>query len=220
MTKSRTALSTKRIILSTFILIFTAIIGFALTKYLNNHTIAYTFALNLGAALYIFYDWNLFGIHYNRAKGNPLISSIYTFIGILFIGILFILNPIFLDGYILQIIPEEVQSYMFGIPAMILAFSYMLSLMINISMKCLTDRFVVHNREALIILISGFLYSFIYSFLFTPFQMDLFIRSYIHNIILMTLLSYLYNQSGSIIPGIISLGTVLFILQLTIFLGF
>jgi hypothetical protein len=73
----------------------------------------------------------------------------------------------------------------------------------------------IQNRELIVILVSGFLFGLIYTIAFlSTFTLDLFIRTYLYNVVLIAILSYLYNQSHSFIPGILSFGIIMIIVQL------
>ena len=90
---------------------------------------------------------------------------------------------------------------------------------VNISFKCLTDHLDIRDREALIILASGFLFGILYTVVFVPFgDLGLLVRTYLYNVLLICTMSYLYNQSHSFIPGIISFTIIMLVLQyITIF---
>lgn len=211
-------LSKKRIILSIIIFCLIPVISSGLNIFVENTTLSYMFSINLCGTILIIYDWNLFGIHYNRCKANPKDTILYTLIGIILFALWFYSNEIFFHAGIVRSDPNTLLQYGFAAGAILIAYSFMLSCIINISFKCLTDHMDIRSRELLIILVSGLLFGLLYTIVFLPFfglELDLamFVLRYFFNIIMISILSYLYNQSSSFIPGIISLGIILFALQ-------
>lgn len=189
-------------------------IAFLVEMLTKDKTIAYTFALNLVATLLLMYDWNLFGIHYNRMKEHPHDFILYTILGLILFGGWLTFNQRFLNGFALEPDRTIMQRYAFALPAIAIAFSFSQSLIINIGFKCLTDHFDIREKELLIILASGFLFGLFYTVVFLEtFTLDYFVRTYLYNVILVSFLSYLYNQSSSFLPGLLSLGLVMLVLQ-------
>ena len=97
-------------------------------------------------------------------------------------------------------------------------FSFSLAALVNIEFKCMTDHFKIHAREATMILLSGFLFGFIYTICFCPLQLQVFVPTYLYNVILISVLSYLYNQTHSFIPGILAMGTAYLVWQILLLL--
>lgn len=213
-------LSGKRIVISLLIFLMIPVMREIVFRLVHDYTLAYTFALNLAGFLLLVYDWNLFGIHYNRAKSNLLNTLIYTLVGIVFIGLWLWVDLSFLHADILISSAESTSSYAFGSPAIMLAFSFVQGLIINISFKCMTDHMNIHDRELIVILVSGFLFGLIYTLVFmTSFDIPLLVRTYLYNVVLVSILSYLYNQSTSFIPGVLAFGFVMLAVQLMNFLA-
>ncbi len=217
--KYKSSLSMKRIIISLLIYAAIPFVCRALTGLIGNETAAMTLTLNLAGLTLIVYDWNLFGIHYNRAKDNPGDTVIYTLIGIVLIGLLTWISRRFLHAFIPLPDPATVRAYLFALPPILCAYSLTLGLIINISFKCLTDHLDIRDREALIILASGFMFGMLYTAAFCPLaDFPLIVRTYLYNVLLICIMSYLYNQSSSFIPGILSFTAVMLALQyLTIY---
>ena len=208
LTQTISRLSAKRIIISLIVFALIPLIAYFLNMVVNNETISYTFALTFAGWFLIIFDWNLFGIHYNRCKENPGDTILYSIIGLFLIGGWVFINMRFLQGTMLLPDRETIMHYFFASPCIIAAFSYIQAFLVNISFKCLTDRFDIRDKELLIILASGFLFGLFFTLLFTEFEIALLIRTYLYNVILVMILSYLYNQSSSFIPGILAMGTV------------
>ena len=213
--KYKSSLSMKRIVISLIIFALIPAVRAGIFRITGNDTIAFTFAVNLAGTCLIVYDWNLFGIHYNRAKSAIFDTAVYTLIGTVLIGGLTMFGRRFLMAYIPLPDPVTVHTYMFALPPIILAYSFVLGTVINISFKCLTDHMDIRDRELLIILASGFLFGLCYTAAFAPLQdMNLLIRTYLYNVLLVSSMSYLYNQSNSFIPGILSFTAIMLVLQI------
>lgn len=208
-------LSKKRIIITTLIFLITPILYNLVNLWIDNETLAMMLSLNFSGWALIIYDWNLFGIHYNRAKADPKETLIYTIIGLVLMAIWTFINRKFLKGYMLLPQSETLVEYRFAIPPIFIAYSYIQATIINICFKTLMDHVEIASREVFIILLSGFLFGTIFTICFTPFTPSLFIPSLLYNIITVSIMSYLYNQSSSFIPGILSFGTIYLILQFT-----
>ena len=208
------SLSLKRIIIS--LLVFCAIQPFAmaLNRFADNKVLSNMFAINLAGMILIIYDWNLFGIHYNRAKHHLKETVLWSLLGIAVIGVWAYLAYRFVP--FVQVLPDytQIASYRFAWPAVILAYSYVQAAIINICFKCLTDHINVHSREAAVILLSGFLFGLFYTAVHVSLHMEVWIPAYFYNVVLIAFMAYLYNQSHSFVPAIISMGTVYLILQI------
>lgn len=214
MTQTISRLSIKRILISLFIFAMIPVIRSILNPFVKNETIAYTFAFTFAGWFLIIYDWNLFGIHYNRCKNKLGDTALFTVIGILLIGCWAFFNRSFLKGNMILADSETIHQYYFAFPVIYLAFSYIQAFVINISFKCLTDHLDIREKELLIILVSGFSFGLLYTLLFTPLEFNLLVRTYLYNVILTCILSYLYNQSSSFIPGILAMGTIYLIFMI------
>lgn len=77
---SITTLSKKRILITLAIFICTPLLAHLINIAVVQYDLSLMFSLNLGAAVMIMYNWNLFGVHYNRAKYNFIDTCIYSFI--------------------------------------------------------------------------------------------------------------------------------------------
>ena len=211
-----TAMSVKRIVISLLLFFLIPVIRHLLGSWIDNDTLALMFALNFCVWLLITYDWELFGLHWLRTKQNPGDTMLYTVIGSAVIFLWTWFSNKFLHNYLVMPDPSTVHSYYIALPAILIAFSFSLSALVNIEFKCLTDHFKIHAREATMILLSGFLFGLIFTFCFCPLQLSLFIPTYLYNVILISILSYLYNQTHSFIPGILAMGIVFLIWQILI----
>ena len=214
LTQPISRLSIKRIVISLLILVGIPFIEKFVESFTGNETIAFTFAFTLAGWILIIYDWNLFGIHYNRCKEHVGDTILYTLIGFILIGGWAFFNRSFLQGKMLLPDKDTLSKYFFAFPVILLAYSYIQAFIVNICFKCLTDHLDIREKELLIILVSGFSFGLVYTLLFTPFETTLLIQTYLYNVILVCILSYLYNQSSSFIPGILAMGTVYLILSI------
>lgn len=214
------SLSGKRIVISLLIIALLPILHILFVWLTKDNTISFTFAFNFCSWLLLIYDWNLFGIHWNRFKARKNDCILYTIVGFLLIGLWICLNQAFLKGSLVLPNPDIVREYQFALPAIFAAFSYSQTFLICIGFKCLTDHMDIRSREVLLILLSGVLFGFFYTLAITPsFQIITLVETYLFHTILICILSYLYNQSSSLLPGMISLGTILFLIELVQFLS-
>ncbi len=207
-------MSSKRIVISLLIYLLVPVLRLVLTPFTGSETLSLMLALNLSAWILLIYDWELFGLHWNRAKNALTDAILYTVIGIVFLFFWTLFNAAYLNGKMLLPDPDVMHSYPISIPAVLFAYSVSLAVIINISFKCITDHFKVHAREAAMILMSGFIFGLIYTITMTPVSLPFFLQTYLYNVITITALSYLYNQTHSIIPGMSALAIVLLLWQI------
>ncbi len=207
-------LSKKRIFITALIFFITPLLHYFVNARIENETLSLMLSLNFTGWALIIYDWNLFGIHYNRAKANIKDTLIFTGIGFALLLVWALLNLKFLKGYMLLPDQETLSQYRFALPPILIAFSYIQATIINICFKTMMDHVETASREVFVILLTGFLFGTIYTLCFTPYQASILVPSLLYNIITVTILSYLYNQTSSFISGILAFGTVYLVLQL------
>ncbi len=206
------ALSLKRIVITLILFFLVPVIQCVIYTLNPNETLSYMFALNLVGAVMMIYNWNLFALHYNRAKKNPGDTLIYTLIGCVFIGLWAWFNSSILRGNVLLPDPAVLKNNIFAAPAVFAAYTVIQAEIVSMSFKCLTDHMKIHSREVIIILVSGFAFGLLYTIAFTPLIPEQFIPAYFFNTILVSMLSYLYNQSGNFISGMLAWSIVLSVL--------
>ena len=208
-------LSNKRIILSMLMIFLLRPLAMLVEHLIQDTTIAWMFALNVMGGLLIMYDWNLFGIHYNRAKANKGDFLIYGALGLFLIGGWMMINIRWIHGSIP--LPDRVvmKDDLFALPAILAAYSFLQSSIVNIGFKCLTDHLKVRSNELQIILLSGILFGTVYTLIFLP-QLSVLLPTLLYNVVLVWILSYLYNQSNSFMPGLSAMTIIYFLLQLTL----
>lgn len=212
--ENTTTMSSKRVIVSLLIYLLIPVLRLIVHRITGNMTLSTTFALNVGAWLLVMYDWELFGLHWNRAKANLSDTVLYITVGMVFFFCWTLLNANYLHGGML--LPERsvMRAYPIAIPPILFAYSFSLSCVLSITFKCITDRFKVHAREAAMILLSGFLFGLIYTLTLSPLTWSTLFQTYLFNMITITALSYLYNQTHSFIPGLFALAIVLLFWQI------
>ncbi|MBR2830679.1 MAG: hypothetical protein IKE68_09055, partial [Solobacterium sp.] len=147
--KTSSTLSSARIVLSLLIFAIIPLVHAILKALTGDDTISYTMALNLSACLFVLYDWNLFGVHWNRFRARLGDSLLYTAVGIVLISLWCYVDRHFLSGYMLMPDPAIEHHYFFAFWAIFLAFSFCQALIVNISFKCLTDHMDIRDRELL-----------------------------------------------------------------------
>lgn len=206
--KTYSSLSTKRIIISLLLFIAIPVSIAAADRYINQWCITAMAAFNIFGSILCAYDWNLFAIHYNRSKRNMSDTLLYTVVGTLLIGMLYLINVRFLHGSVVIADPDSLTAFGYARFGMWIGFSFMQSLTLGLVYKCLTDRFEAPGNELQIILLTSFLFGFVYLVLFIPFSITVWLRTYFYNVMLIAIMSYLYNQSRSLIPGMLAMGII------------
>lgn len=202
--KTTSTMSNQRIMIT--IAIFCAIpcLAHFLNHLVEQYDISLMFTLNLGAAVLIMYDWNLFGIHYNRAKYNIPDTILYSIIAFVLIAIWTYVSLHYLRCIV--IIPNELALTRYGYArfAMLLAYSFSEASALCIVEKCATDHIQIRHREVQSILLSGIMIGILMTFLFLPsLNILTILTTLLYNVVLCTILAYLYNQSHTFIPGLI-----------------
>ncbi|MBQ9328263.1 MAG: hypothetical protein IJ225_06975 [Solobacterium sp.] len=203
-----TTMSVRRIAVSFGIFLLIPILRFSLWEAIGSDTLALMFALNVSAWLLLLYDWELFALHWNRTKQNFADTVLYTVVGSVVLFFWTWLSNKYFPRTIVLPDPTVFTSDPIAIPGVLFAFSLSLGFILNMEFKCLTDHMKVHAREVAMILFTGFVFGLIYSAAFGPYRWTSLIPTYLYNVILFILLSYLYNQTHSIIPGILSFAIV------------
>lgn len=207
---TRSSLSLKRILISLLLLAVIPAIANGIDAFVGQQDISMMFALNICGSILIIYDWNLFGIHYNRSKSAPGTFFLYFVIGIALIAAWLFLGTAFLQSKILLPNAFSLIAYGYARPGMMIAFSIIEAAIVNIGFKCLTDHMNVRSLEIHAILISGLLFGLCFTALFTPLDLGLWFRTYLYNMVLVSMLSFLYYQSSSFMPGLLAMGVVYF----------
>ena len=78
MPKVSSTLSLKRVIRSVILFALIPVCARILNVFVMQYDISLMTSFNIIGSILIFYDWNLFGIHYNRAKYNLDDTTLYT----------------------------------------------------------------------------------------------------------------------------------------------
>lgn len=208
-------LSMKRIIISLSIFIAIPLTAHLLDLWVNQYAISLMFCMNIGVSALIIYDWNLFGIHYNRAKKNAMDTVLFTAAGGVLIMVWIYVGANLLKANIILPGNRDLIEYGYARPGMMIAFSFMEAAGVSISFKCFTDHFDIRGKELQSILLSGLLFGLLFTVIFLPsLDIGLFFRTYLYNMVLTAYLSYLYNQCHTIIPGMLAMTIVYFFAML------
>ena len=207
---SVSTLSTKRIVISILLVTMIPVSAMLIDRFASLYPLSLAVSFNIWTPILIMYDWSLFGIHYNRVKHNLFNSLIFAVIGMILIAIWLWIGIHFLNSSVHIAEAGILRRYGYARPAMLAAFSFMQAAAVNIGFKCLTDHLGVRSGEIQAILISGFLFGFLMTVIFTipPFRIGVFVTTYLYNFVLTAILSYLYRESSSFIPGLLAMGTV------------
>lgn len=209
MRKVSSTLSLKRVIRSLILFALIPVSARLLNIWVQQYDIALMTSFNIIGSILIFYDWNLFGLHYNRAKYNLDDTVLYAAVAYVLILIWTIFSLEKLHCRVVIPSGETMQTYGYAKPGMMIAYSFMEATTVSIAVKCATDHMIVNRNELQIILLTGLLAGAGMTVLFIP-SLNPFtlITTLLYNVILMILLSYFYNQTGSFIPGMLGFAFV------------
>lgn len=203
-TNSITTLSIKRIVITLLILVMIPFGARFINIYLQQYDISLMFTMNVGGSIMIMYNWNLFSLHYNRAKHDMIDTIFYTIVAFLLIAIWTWFSLSFLNCRIILPSSDVLERYGYALPGMLVAYSFMEASVFCISAKCATDHFNIHQRELQTILATGILFGALITLLFLPSpNIMIIITTLLYNVVLMTLEAYSYNQTHSFIPGLL-----------------
>ncbi|MGM9941750.1 MAG: hypothetical protein ACI32N_07180 [Bulleidia sp.] len=202
MKKINSTLSMKRVVRSLGLFVMIPVCARILNILVRQYDISLMTSFNVLGSILIIYDWNLFGLHYNRAKYNLDDTVLYTSIAYVLILLWTVFSLQTLHCRVIIPSGEVLAEYGYALPAMLVGYSFMEAVSISIGVKCATDHMKVNHNEAQIILTTGILAGIAMTFLFIPSLNPLtLMTTLLYNVILMILLSYFYNQTGSFIPG-------------------
>lgn len=206
--KTVSTLSGKHIVISVFLIAAARLVALAADHFVAQEAIALMFGVNICTAALIVYNWQLIERHTGRIRRNLGDTLLFTGIGTAVYAVWAWVSVSFLKADMM--LPDSLALIGIGYarPGMMIAFSIMEACMLNIGFKNATDHLDVRNKELQAILFSAVLFGLLMTVVFTPFQPLLWIRTYLYWLITTAILSYLYNQSHSIIPGIIAVTAV------------
>lgn len=216
MSTTNTTLTFKRILISLLIFFIVPILNPLLNTVIKDSMISHTLLTNLAGFILMVINWDLLQIHAKRFASDIKEALFFTFIGIILLGISFTVNHMFLHAYVPVVNSESFNSFiLFSIP-ILLAYSFVFAMNYVIAFKCITDRLNIKQAEITTIFLSGFLFSLLFTIFFVPFDLISWLKSYLFYLAITTIISYLYNQTKSFLPGLIALGTILLGLNLYI----
>lgn len=200
------SLSSKRMFLSFIIFLAIPVGAHLINLFVDQYDISLMACLNIGGAVLIIYDWNLFGIHYNRAKEHPADTFLFTILGFVIIFLWTWVALAWLKCRIIIPSKEVLRAYGYARGGMLIAYSLMEAAVFVITCKCVTDRFDIHHQELQVILLTGLLFGLLITILFLPGR-NIFtiITTLLYNVVLMIIEAALYNQTGSFIAGMLGL---------------
>lgn len=217
MTQQSSTLSIKHILITFCFFLIVPILTPFLNNVINNEAISYTFTLNLAGLLTLIYNWNLISLHARRLNEDKHEGLFFFGIGLIALTLLCISNQIFLRAFAPIIRPEQVQGFALFNIIFFLSYSFIFALIYVVTFKCVTDRLNLKNAELIVILLSGFIFSLVFMICYIPFNVLEWLKGYLFYFLITTVISYLYNQTNSILPGMLSFGSALFIVNLLVY---
>ncbi|MBR2066783.1 MAG: hypothetical protein IJ875_00715, partial [Solobacterium sp.] len=201
MTNKKNNLPIQQIVITLLLFILCALTAFFLSIP-TNIGFARMIGLNVFGSIAILYNWQLIELHIQRIKenGNGLL---FTIIGILVSFSLLLLGENFLNCDMILPTVEDIHLYGHTRLGMFIAYSFIKITFISIVFKCITDRLDIKEKEVQVILFSALVFGLILTLSCTSFVISDIFRTYIYNLLFIGYLSYSYNQTTSLIPGIL-----------------
>lgn len=215
MSQTLSTLSRKRIVISLILAALIPVTAKILNVFLDQEQISLMVSMNIFTSVLIMYNWNLVAIHYNRAKENIPETIVYSLIGLALVFLWSLLGLSFFKAQLILPPGYALIGYGYARPGFLVAFSFMESALLNLTFKIMTDHLDVIHKELQSILLSALAVGLVITIAFVPLNdISLLLRSYVYFMGLFALLSYLYNQTHTIVPGILALGIVNLILMI------
>ncbi|MEG0168613.1 hypothetical protein [Anaerorhabdus sp.] len=219
MSNQSTTLPYSRIILSICFFLIVPIFSPLINMVIQNQLIAYTFTVSLSGLLLMIQNWDLLEIHGKRFKDDSKEATFFTILGILVLSFIVWANHTYLKAFLPFIDPEILSSFTWFIIPIFLVNTFVFAMNYVLVFKCVTDRLKLKHAEAVVILLSGFLFALLFTVTYIPFDVIAWLKGYLFYFIITVIISYLYNQTHSFLPGMISFGFVLFLFNLLNYLG-
>ncbi|MFV0479537.1 MAG: hypothetical protein ACK5LZ_03075 [Anaerorhabdus sp.] len=213
MSSNNTTLSPRRIIFS---LISFAIIPFAansISSIIHNDVVAFTLAIHFSSILLFWLNWDLVAIHFHRFIEEWKECSFFVLIGSCILGLMFFLNATYFHAYTLTVNVEDISAISFFIPLILFAYCVLYASVYLITFKCLSDRLVIKKAELTVIFFSSFLFSLFFTVCFVPFDALAWVKAYFFYFFVTIILSYLYNQTKSLMTSLVAFTIVLLVVN-------
>lgn len=181
--------------------------------------LAYCISLHLSGCYLIARNWDIISIHWVRFMDDLKESLFFSLVGFILLAILFYINSSLLHASILTINPEDVKSISFFLFLPLFTYGILFPALYLIAFKCLSDRLMIKKAEFTVIFFSSFLFSLFFTALFIPLAPLAFLKGYLFYLLVTMILSYLYNQTKSLVTSFISFSLILIVVNsLIIFL--
>lgn len=202
-------LSNYRIILSVILFFGGILLVPYLDNFSNNQIVTAAFIYNIVGFLIIFINYNLFSLHISRYRKQKD-KLLYLFVGLGLFGLIMLMNFFFLKTSFPVLDDITFNRFFYFVPLIAIIFSFVYAISYSIVYKLLTDRISIHHKEFKVILVSSILFSLILS-ICTGFAYGTYLQQFVFNFAITLSISYLYNQTGNLVTGTLSLGIALFV---------
>lgn len=185
-----------------------------LTVMTLSKTISITVLLNTFMLIILLFNYKLIMNHFHRFFDALKENIFYTLIGCIMVGLLFVIDYLFLKSGFPVVEKAIVFAYPFFFPFIFFAFCCSTSFCCCTALKLFTDRLHLGKQEKYIILLSGILFGLLTALCELPLPWLQIIRNFALYTSIGIIAAYLYNQTSSIFPMMISFSFVLFIYNL------
>lgn len=156
-------------------------------------------------------------LHWNRFITNKNECILFTIIGMITYGFIFILNHFIIQAAYPDFSFNLIINNMpLALPLFIIVYCFLAPINFVVVFKLLTDKLPIRKNEAAIIVISAIISAIFFTILsYSPTYDYLFyIRQFIFIFLLSLNCSYLYNQSHSLVCSALSLGFILLVVNI------
>lgn len=167
-----------------------------------------TLVFSFLALLILFLNYNLLTLHFNRLK-NQKDRLLFFVLGFSYFFIILGINHYLIKADFS--IPHQVSTgFNLFYPLFIIVFSLPFSCTYIIAYKVMSDNFNIHNSELKVILISSIMFATLIALVSGNWNVLLFLN-FVTNLLVTLGVSYLYNQTGNLAGGMLSLGAALLV---------
>lgn len=218
--KNRNFLTLLKIIVCTFVMFCIPALTAYLTEIAESRTIALTVSISTAAMFLIFFNHQLAGLHFRRFMANHKENLVYVVFSAIVVVSTFLASEHFFSFQAESIDLEILNNYPFFAPMILITYTFSYAFCYSIIFKLLTDYIPYHSEPLITILISGVLFTVYIStsqFALVPllkqqFDVALYCKGLIINLIPSLCCSYCYNQTSSIVPMTLGFSLAAFIM--------
>ncbi|MEG0177444.1 hypothetical protein [Anaerorhabdus sp.] len=214
MTDKSTTLPFNRIILAICYFLIVPILSPLINILIQNQLISYTFAVSLSGLLLMIQNWDLLEIHAKRYKADFKEALFFTFVGAIILAFIIWVNSTYVHAYMPHLDKNIMIDFSWFVVPIVFINTFIFAMNYVIVFKCVTDHLKLQHAEIVVILLSGFIFALLFTVTYIPFEVIAWLKGYLFYFVITLVISYLYNQTHSFLPGMIGFGFVLMVFNL------